>query len=338
MVTETAGRCGGQPVRPGGSGREPGPAVPIKAQNGTTARASLRSAVQSSCRHGVQALTASNCRPVIEHLHLTEPRLAPGRPGGSGAVAEAAERGRATRDAEAAQQGPAFEPSGEAGQRVSAVVGDHVGESGHDVDWSAALGAVQFGVGPVQVAHDPLGVGPVGEAAEIGVARGLQRRHPGGPAAVGEGEDEPQVLAIASTGARSWKTGPWPGTVVVAPSGATTSCSTSIAPATEPMSRNGVPPLKTRSPQNSVERSGNHTSESLVVCAGVPTWRTSARRSPTWSVTPSVKVRNGGSSGSEPQSGFCQKGSARGGPKAIISSRARSCATIVAVLNRPLPQ
>ena len=99
-----------------------------------------------------------------------------------------------------------------------------------------------------------------------------------------------------------------------------------------------MPPLKTRSPQNSVERSGNQTSESLVVCAGVPTCRTSARRSPTCSVTPSVKVRNGGSSGNEPQSGFSQNGSSRGGPNAIISSRARSCATIAAEPNSALPQ
>ena len=52
----------------------------------------------------------------------------------------------------------------------------------------------------------------------------------------------------------------------------------------------------------------------------------------------SVKVRNGGSSGSVPQSGFSQNGSSRGGPKAIISGRARSCATMVAPANRALPQ
>ena len=61
-----------------------------------------------------------------------------------------------------------------------------------------------------------------------------------------------------------------------------------IAPTTEPISRNGVPPLNTRSPQNSVERSGNYTSESLVVWAGAPTWKTSARRSPRCSVMRSV--------------------------------------------------
>jgi hypothetical protein len=55
-------------------------------------------------------------------------------------------------------------------------------------------------------------------------------------------------------------------------------------------------------------------------------------------VTPSAKVRNGGSSGSDPQSGVSQNGSSRGGPKAIISVLARSCATIVALPNSAFPQ
>ena len=99
-----------------------------------------------------------------------------------------------------------------------------------------------------------------------------------------------------------------------------------------------MPPLKTRSPQNSVLRSGNHTMQSLVVCAGVPTKTTSPRRSPACSATRSVKVRKGGSSGSAPQSGFSQNGSVRAGPKAIISVRACSCATMVAPANSALPK
>jgi hypothetical protein len=56
-----------------------------------------------------------------------------------------------------------------------------------------------------------------------------------------------------------------------------------MAPATEPMSRNGVPPLKIRSPQKSTERSGIQMIESLVVCAamsaGVPSSATGERLS-----------------------------------------------------------
>ena len=59
--------------------------------------------------------------------------------------------------------------------------------------------------------------------------------------------------------------------MVCAFSGAITSSSTLIVPVTEPMSTNGVPPLKIRSPANSTERSGIQTTESLVVWAGPPT-------------------------------------------------------------------
>ena len=75
-----------------------------------------------------------------------------------------------------------------------------------------------------------------------------------------------------------------------------------MAPVTEPMSTNGVPPLKIRSPQNSTDRSGIQTIESLVVWAGMPTCRTSARRSPLYTASWSVKVTNGGSRVSSPQS------------------------------------
>ena len=59
--------------------------------------------------------------------------------------------------------------------------------------------------------------------------------------------------------------------MVFAASGMITCSSTSMAPATEPISRKGVPPLKIRSPQNSTDRSGIQMIESLVVCAAVPT-------------------------------------------------------------------
>ena len=67
------------------------------------------------------------------------------------------------------------------------------------------------------------------------------------------------------------QTGPWPGTRVRAPSGRSTVSSTSIQPLIEPISANGVPPLNSRSPVNTTERSGMWTIESFVVCAGVPT-------------------------------------------------------------------
>jgi hypothetical protein len=140
--------------------------------------------------------------------------------------------------------------TGPAGRRVA------------EVDRAAALGAVEFGVGAMQVADDAFGVGPVGEAAEVGVAGRLQRGDAGGPAPFGD-------------------------------------------VATEPMSTNGVPPLKIRSPQNRVERSGN--------------------------------VSNGGSRVRQPQSRWSQKGNRRGAPNAIISARARSWATIVAASKSALP-
>ena len=136
---------------------------------------------------------------------------------------------------------------------------------------AAARRAGQFGAGTVQVADDPLGVRPAGEPAQVGVPGGVQRGHPGrasaGPRRRARTSGSP---ASSSMGPSSSKTGPWPGTMVRAPSGRTTCSSTSMAPATEPMSRNGVPPLKIRSPQNSTERSGIQTIESLVVCAAVP--------------------------------------------------------------------
>ena len=59
--------------------------------------------------------------------------------------------------------------------------------------------------------------------------------------------------------------------MVAAPSGRTICSSTSMAPVTEPISTNGVPPLKIRSPANRTDRSGIQAIASLVVCAGVPT-------------------------------------------------------------------
>lgn len=67
-----------------------------------------------------------------------------------------------------------------------------------------------------------------------------------------------------------------------------------MAPSTEPIMRNGVPPLNSRSPQKSKERSEIQTIESFVVCAGTPTCRTSQRRSSDQTVTFVSKVRNGG--------------------------------------------
>ena len=61
------------------------------------------------------------------------------------------------------------------------------------------------------------------------------------------------------------------------------------------------------------------------------------RVSPACSAISSEKVRNGGSSGSCPQSGLSQNGWSRAGPNAIASARARSCATMVAVGNSALP-
>ena len=98
-----------------------------------------------------------------------------------------------------------------------------------------------------------------------------------------------------------------------------------------------MPPLKIRSPQNSTDRSGIQTIESLVVCAAVPTYRTSARRSPACTAIWSVNVTNGGSRLRSPQSGPSQKARSRGGPNAIASCRARSWATMAAPGNRQLP-
>jgi hypothetical protein len=98
-----------------------------------------------------------------------------------------------------------------------------------------------------------------------------------------------------------------------------------------------VPPLNTRSPQKSTDCSGSQAITSLVVCAAVPTWRSSARRSPACTVTLSVNVRNGGSRVRSPHSPWSQNGSSRGGPNAMTSSRARSWPTIVAPGNKQLP-
>ena len=74
-----------------------------------------------------------------------------------------------------------------------------------------------------------------------------------------------------------------------------------------------------------------------MVCAAVPTCFTVMRVSPACSAISSVNVRNGGSSGSCPQSGLSQNGWSLAGPNAIASARARSWATMVAVGNSALP-
>ena len=54
--------------------------------------------------------------------------------------------------------------------------------------------SVQLGVGAVQVADDALGVGPVGEPAEVGVAGRVERADPGLAPPLGDVEHEPQVV------------------------------------------------------------------------------------------------------------------------------------------------
>ena len=72
-------------------------------------------------------------------------------------------------------QGRAEPASGQAGERRAAVIGDHVAEGGHDVDRVAVRRAVKLGVSAVQVAHDPLGVRPLGEPAQISFGGGGTR-------------------------------------------------------------------------------------------------------------------------------------------------------------------
>jgi len=61
-----------------------------------------------------------------------------------------------------------------------------------------------------------------------------------------------------------------------------------MAPTTEPMSTNGVTKLNKRSPQKRTDLSGSQISESFVVCAAPPTWRTSHAIESTHTVTESV--------------------------------------------------
>ena len=84
--------------------------------------------------------------------------------------------------------------SGQAGERGPAVVGDHVGERSRDVDARAARGAAELGIGAVQVADDPLRVGPSGEPAQIRFAGGRERGQPGVPAAGRDATDEPEII------------------------------------------------------------------------------------------------------------------------------------------------
>jgi hypothetical protein len=86
----------------------------------------------------------------------------------------------------------------------------------------------------VEVAHDALGIGPVGEPAEVGVAGRVERADPGAATLLGDVEDEPQVVERSVDRAVAGEHRPVPGTTVAAASGATTSSSTSIAPLTDP--------------------------------------------------------------------------------------------------------
>ena len=142
------------------------------------------------------------------------------------------------------------------------------------VDRRPQRGAVELGVRPVQVADDPLGV-ESGRRTRRGRSRGPCPAVTARPRAPARARRTNRRYPTTSSITSGPHTAPCPGTIVVAPSGLTTSSSTSMAPATEPCSRNGVPPLNSRSPAKSTRRSGSQTIESLVVCAGVPTWRTS---------------------------------------------------------------
>ena len=144
--------------------------------------------------------------------------------------------------------------SGQAGQPPAAVVGDHVGERADDVDRPAARGPGQLRVGAVQVPDDALGVRPAGEPAEVGLPGRLQRRQ-ARRAALGR---PARGRSAGSRGSpRSGRCPRTPARGRARRSGrraASTTCSsTSTQPATDPISRNGVPPLNTRSPQNSTD-------------------------------------------------------------------------------------
>jgi len=55
-------------------------------------------------------------------------------------------------------------------------------------------GAVELGVGPVQVPGQPLGIGKAGKLPEVGRPGGLQRAYPGRRPCPGEADDEGQGL------------------------------------------------------------------------------------------------------------------------------------------------
>ena len=98
---------------------------------------------------------------------------------------------------------------------------------------------------------------------------------------------------------------PCPGTSTSASNSARRSA-TPRSPPTEPMRTKGVPPLKTRSPLNRTPRSGIQATTSLVVCAAVPKWWSSTKRSSTWTCSWSSKVTNGGAATSSPHSTWSQ--------------------------------
>lgn len=226
--------------------------------------------------------------------------------------------------------------SGQAGQRLATVEGDHVAQGCGEVDRLTGRTSAKVGVGAVQVADDALGVVPVGVRTQIGLPGQLERGQAGLATALCQLPDEAQVAEHVLDGPDP-QTSPWPGTIVFAAIGATTSSSTWMDPDSDPISTNGVPPANTRSPVNKAECSGIQTIESLVVCAGLPTCRTSQRTSSTQRVTPSEYVRDGGSRSTPPRSNGVQKTGSRHRPASISAVRVRSCATIVASRNSELP-
>ncbi len=59
-----------------------------------------------------------------------------------------------------------------AGQRLAAVVGDHLAEGAGEVHRGAAFSAVELDVSAVQVSHDPFGIEKVLEPTQVSLACG----------------------------------------------------------------------------------------------------------------------------------------------------------------------
>jgi hypothetical protein len=58
------------------------------------------------------------------------------------------------------------------------------------------IAALSIGVGTVEVEHEPLGVGPGGELAEVALSRCLQRGEPVAPSVSSDGFDEAVVAIV----------------------------------------------------------------------------------------------------------------------------------------------